>query len=254
MLTQNEKQEIIDLYQSGLNVKQVAKQLQRGKRTVNQILDDANVLRSKRTTPEMENEIINLYEKGCSQSELHKKYNCTRNTIRTILKRNNVDITPWEHVRLKPEQIEELRQMWRNGVSRPEILSYFKTSAPTLNRWIKLLGEPLRRKAPSGEKHGSWKGGMSVTGNGYINKWLSPDDPYFCMANGQGYTPEHRYVMAQYFGRPLRKDESVHHISGDKKDNRIENLQLRINQHGTGQCFKCNNCGSTDVEPVEIAD
>lgn len=37
---------------------------------------------------------------------------------------------------------------------------------------------------------------------------------------------EHHYMMSQYIGRPIYNDEVVHHINGDKQDNRIENLQL----------------------------
>lgn len=45
-----------------------------------------------------------------------------------------------------------------------------------------------------------------------------------------GWQRRNRWVMEQYLGRPLRKNEDVHHINGDKTDDQIENLELI--QHG----------------------
>ena len=36
----------------------------------------------------------------------------------------------------------------------------------------------------------------------------------------------HRLVMSTLLGRPLRRDEHVHHVDGDKQNNRPDNLQL----------------------------
>ncbi len=99
---------------------------------------------------------------------------------------------------------------------------------------------------------GRWTRGERAKGyqdGGYMMVWAGINAPG---AQANGYILEHRKVMSDHLGRPLTKDESVHHINGDKTDNRIENLQLRQRFHGKNGKFVCVDCGSHNVKAVEL--
>ena len=84
--------------------------------------------------------------------------------------------------------------------------------------------------------------------HGYVTILLDPSDPLFEMAHRSFYVLEHRLVMARSLGRPLEAYETVHHIDGDKTNNRIENLQLRVGKHGKNEVMVCADCGSHNIK------
>jgi hypothetical protein len=79
------------------------------------------------------------------------------------------------------------------------------------------------RAALSGDKNPNWSGGRNIDPiDGYVRRHM-PGHP---MASPNGYVREHRLVMAEHLGRMLDPSELIHHVNGDRTDNRVANLQI----------------------------
>lgn len=64
------------------------------------------------------------------------------------------------------------------------------------------------------------------SGNGRAKGYIHKGYRLRYVASRKKWVPEHRLVVEKAIGRLLTRDEHVHHINGDRLDNRLENLEV----------------------------
>ncbi len=153
---------------------------------------------------------------------------------------------------LREDQVDEVLRLWDEGWATGRIAEELGSWSSTVKSIVINSGRTWVNRHQQ-ERHYAWKGARHIDNQGYVVVSLLPDDLFMPMARGRHRRVlEHRLVMAKHLGRLLMPTETVHHIDGNRQNNKIENLQLRQGSHGAGILMVCNSCGSHDVSAAPL--
>ena len=200
-------------------------------------------------TDEQEIKLAEMYASNeYSVAEICRTFDVARVTAHRIAARRGVRRPVGRQpLVFSREEIETMVELAQQQVSHAEIGRRFGTSQCKVSRLLEKENiVSSRGRSRRRENHGSWKGGRIKMAQGYMAVLIDADDEMASMRLHNGYVLEHRLVMARSLGRPLTKNENVHHINGIKDDNRLENLELWTRPQPRGvradQASHCVTC------------
>ena len=161
-------------------------------------------------------EAIKFYEETHSLRKTAERFGTTHSTMSNFLKNCGVSIL---------SRNEAAKYTWKNnthprlGMKGENCPVYGrKMSAETRVKMLPIWKALADSKRLYRKKHSG----------GYVLVYM-PEHP---CTDATGYVLEHRAVMESALGRILSSEEYVHHINGNKEDNRLENLELtNIREH-----------------------
>ena len=91
--TQEEVDNMIQLYLEGHTINNIAKKLNRNEKTISKYLKENNIeIRQIKATQKIIDDVCKLYNSGLSEEKVGQKVNLCRKTVRNILKSNNITI------------------------------------------------------------------------------------------------------------------------------------------------------------------
>lgn len=156
------------------------------------------------------------YGDGAALAAVAKSFAMSAKALGRIFKENGIEVrAPSETLVMRSALVpEELAKCYADGQSIGTIARALGTSQTAVRGALLRSGIELRRVgARNGSANHQFKGGTVTYDNGYVSVRGARKAPH-----------QHRLIAEQAIGRKLRSTEVVHHINGDKTDNRNSNL------------------------------
>lgn len=243
---------IADLYQEGQTVDSIARQLGLSLFVVRGSLERSGISRREsadyRRIPVDPERVVALYHETRSSNRVAEALGVPQQAVLQVLHERGVR-TRKRLYKLSEAEEQKAVSLYRSGRTVRQVIKQLGVPERAVRASFRRLGITASDR---GTADGPRRVRMGKDGT-YLGVRVDDSDPMAVMRQAGGLIAEHRLVMARHLGRPLLPGETVHHINNDGHDNRIENLQLRVGQHGRGYVLQCGDCGSHRIQPARLA-
>lgn len=167
-------------------------------------------------------EVVALWEEYKSGAKIAAVLGWDRKRVWRVLHAQGIRPGKGKQPAYELDEATLRRKYLDEQMSQSQIARELGCTVIVLQRLLAKYGIVSRGRGLPGDRNPAWDGGRLLDKDGYVLVHC-PDHPN---ARRNGYLLEHRLVMSEHLGRPLKRHEVVHHIDGDHQNNALDNLSL----------------------------
>lgn len=226
---------IIETYSTGLSSDQCAKIFNVSKQTIYEWIKSEGINRSRQErfySKDFKEKVLISYASGLSSHECAQRFDIPCETIRRWARERKIGRDSFYAIRHSEETREKVLADYVNSMTSRQCEKKHGVSRGTICRWLREAGlnrtqseawtekrlEKFRYRM-LGPNNPRYKG-FTIQKAGYI---------LVCINGKQRY--QHIVIAEKALGRRLKKGEIVHHLNGDRSDNKNGNLLVCLSPY-----------------------